>query len=70
MGGERGLPGGREANARVDKLGEILSHDVFRGDLLYDILPGLVLQALEFNLYKSFVIQVRHSEWNDPHLLC
>jgi len=66
--GERGLCCAREANARVDKLGEVLSNGVLRSDLLHDALPGTILQALKSNLSESFCIQVRHSKRKNPHL--
>ena len=47
----------REANARVDKLGEILSHEVLCSDFLRDVLPGLVLQALKCNLSGCLVFE-------------
>jgi len=66
--GERGLYSVRETNARIDKLGEVLSNGVLRSDLLHNALLGTILQAFKSNLSESFCIQVRQSERKNPHL--
>lgn len=49
------------ANLRVDKLGEVLSHDVLLGDLLQEIFPGSVLKGLNPNLFVLLSTQSLHT---------
>jgi len=37
---------------RVDKLGEVLGHDILRGDLLQEVFPSTVLQILDCNFLR------------------
>lgn len=47
----------RVANARVDKLGKVLCHDVLRGDLPQKVFSGLFLQSLDPNLFMPLSVQ-------------
>jgi hypothetical protein len=44
-------------NARVDELGEELSHRILHGDLLQEIFPSQVLEALKGNLSHSLAFK-------------